>query len=48
MITELEMIEIIKNKTIDSQTPENKHKIMVFAFGEEFIASKDEGKVWRS
>ena len=48
MITELEMIDIIKNKTIDSQTPENKHKIMVFAFGEEFINSKNEKKVWKS
>lgn len=47
-MTELQMIEIIKNKTIDSQTDENKRKIMVFAFGEEFIALKDEGKVWKS
>jgi len=47
-MTELQMIEIIKNKTIESQTPENKKKVMVFAFGEEFIASKDEGKVWKS
>ena len=47
-MTQQQMIEIIKNKTIDNQTPENKHKIMVFAFGEDFIKSKDDKKVWKS
>jgi hypothetical protein len=43
MLTEQQMIEIIKSKTIESQTGEDKRQVMAFAFGEEFIASDDKG-----
>tara|TARA_R110002153_G_scaffold19304_1_gene66835 strand:- start:400 stop:546 length:147 start_codon:yes stop_codon:yes gene_type:complete len=48
MMTDNEMIEVIKSGTISTLSAADKAQVMVFAFGEDFIKSKDEGKVWKS
>jgi len=44
-LTEKQMIEIIKAKTVGEQTKEIRNQIMVFAFGENFMKEK-EGEEW--
>jgi hypothetical protein len=48
MMTDNEMIEVIKSGTISTLSAADKAQVMAFAFGEDFIKSKDEGKVWKS
>lgn len=43
LLTEAEMIEILKSKKINEQTPLHKRQIMEFAFGYEFMKSDDKG-----
>ena len=43
LLTENEMIAIIKSKTIAEQSEFNKAQVMAFAFGETFMASKFKG-----
>ena len=38
-LTSLQMIKIIKDKTISKQSKEHKKQVMVFAFGEPFLKS---------
>ena len=47
-MTDNEMIEVIKSGTISTLSAADKAQVMAFAFGEDFIKSKDEGKVWKS
>ena len=44
MLTEKEMIDIIKNKKIDKCTEDEKRQINAFAFGEEFMQSDNKGR----
>jgi len=44
MLTEKEMIYIIENKLIARQTKAHKKQIFDFAFGKEYMASKDKGR----
>lgn len=44
ILTEQEMIRIIDDKTISNQAEEVRKQVMAFAFGEEFIASKNKGE----
>ena len=39
------MIHIIENKLIDTLSTSDKEKIYNFAFGEEFMSSKDKGEI---
>ena len=43
LLTEVEMISILENKTIKEQTKLHQAQIMRFAFGDEFMASDDKG-----
>ena len=43
LLTEQEMISILKSKTIKEQTKLHQAQIMRFAFGDDFIASNDKG-----
>jgi hypothetical protein len=42
-LTEQEMTSIIKDKTISEQSVEVKKQVMAFAFGKDFMASKNKG-----
>lgn len=44
MLTTEQMIYILENKLIASQTEEHKKQIFAFAFGAEYIASNDKGE----
>ena len=44
MLTEKEIIYIIENKLIASQTEEHKKQVFAFAFGEKYMSSKDKGR----
>ncbi len=44
-MTKKEMIHIIENKLIDTLSTSDKEKIYNFAFGEEFMSSKDKGEI---
>ena len=44
LLTEIEMINILENKTIKEQTKLHQSQIMRFAFGDDFIASNDKGE----
>lgn len=43
ILTENEMINIIKNKQINLCNEDQRKQIMSFAFGEEYISSNDKG-----
>jgi len=40
-LTKKEIIAIIEEKRINEVSKENRHQVMVFAFGEEFIDEKE-------
>ena len=42
-LTEKQMIFIIKNKLLDTCNEKEKKQVLIFAFGEEFMQSKDKG-----
>jgi hypothetical protein len=42
-LTENEMITIIENKAISKCTESEKHQVMLFAFGADYINSDDKG-----
>ena len=44
-MTETEILTILKNNLIDKCTKEQRKQVMAYAFGEEFIASKDKGSL---
>lgn len=44
-MTETEILTILKNNLIDKCTKEQKRQVMNYAFGEEFIVSKDKGSL---
>ena len=44
-LTELEMMNIIKNKKIDNCTEEEKKQVFAFAFGTKYMKSNDKGKI---
>tara|TARA_R110000796_G_scaffold112946_1_gene224638 strand:+ start:602 stop:754 length:153 start_codon:yes stop_codon:yes gene_type:complete len=44
-LTEKEMIKIINNKTISNCSEKEKKQVMAFAFGKEFMVSKNKGKL---
>lgn len=43
MMTEAEMIAVIKGNRISECSPEEKAQVMAFAFGDEFMSSEDKG-----
>ena len=43
MLTEKEIIHILKNKQISKCTPKEKQQVFNFAFGEDFMKSNDKG-----
>ena len=43
LLTEIEMINILENKTIKEQTKLHQAQIMRFAFGDDFMMSNDKG-----
>ena len=44
MMTDKEMIEVIKSGTISTLSAADKTQVMAFAFGEEFIESNNKGE----
>jgi hypothetical protein len=44
-LTEKQMISILKNNLIETCTKEEKKQVYNFAFGEEFMQSKDKGRL---
>ena len=44
-MTEKEMIYILENKLVNTLSASDKKKIYNFAFGKEFMKSKDKGKI---
>jgi hypothetical protein len=44
-LTEKQMISILKNNLIETCSKEEKTQIFNFAFGEEFMKSKDKGRL---
>ena len=44
-MTEKEMIYILENKLFNTLSASDKKKIYNFAFGKEFMKSKDKGKI---
>lgn len=44
-LTEEQMIYIIKNKLISTCTKDEERQVFNFAFGEEFMKSKDKGEI---
>ena len=45
MLTEKQMIDILENKKINECTDDEKKQVFNFAFGEEFMESKDKGQL---
>ena len=45
MLTEKQMIKILETKTTSQYNKEEQRQIMNFAFGEEFMESKDKGEL---
>ena len=43
-LTEKQIQEIIDNKMIDYCTKDERSQVMAYAFGEDFMASKNKGK----
>ena len=44
-LTEKQMITILKNNLIETCTEEEKKQVYYFAFGEEFMKSKNKGRI---
>lgn len=44
-MTKAQILTILKNNLIDKCTKEQKKQVMAYAFGEEFIVSKDKGSL---
>ena len=47
-MTNNEMIVVLKTGTIKTLNEADKAQVMAFAFGEEFVNSEDDEKVWKS
>ena len=43
MLTEKQIINILKNKLINKCSPKEKEQVFNFAFGEDFMKSNDKG-----
>ena len=44
-LTEKQIINILKNNLIDTCDEQQKKQVFNFAFGEEFVESKDKGEI---